>query len=176
MKERKVFILCGQAFSGKSTLSKQLADIYKAKIIGRDEIYFSIEKLLAFENTPEDDDDALWENLWPLVTQGLKNNLLLGNSVIIDDNCLRLQQRDELRSIAREASVKNTLIYFDVPSEILRARKEENKKTKLRHDVPSAWLDDDAKIFERPTEDEEPIIFEPSIALDDLIDIIRARE
>ena len=67
--ERKIlFILCGEAFAGKTTLSKRIADLFGAKIVGRDEIYFATEKILALENTPEEDEDMLWKNLWPLVT------------------------------------------------------------------------------------------------------------
>jgi len=40
-----------------------------------------------------------------------------------------------------------------------KKRKEENKLTKDRHDVPSGWLENDAKKFEHPTENESPVIY-----------------
>jgi predicted kinase len=163
MKKQTLFILCGEAFSGKSTLSKQIAGHYDAKVVGRDEIYFATEKILSLENTPDEDDDALWENLWPLVLQGVKNQLLLGNSVVVDDNCLYLKQRDELRAIAHDTGVGSTLVYLDIPSKILKERKEQNKISKTRHDVPSAWMDEDSGLFERPTEKEAPVIYTPDV-------------
>lgn len=166
MKTQTLFILCGEAFSGKSTLAHKIAEQCEAKIIGRDEIYFATEKILALENTPEDDDDSLWTNLWPLVLQGVKNQLLLGNSVVVDDNCLYIKQRDELRAIAQEIKVKHILIHLDISPEILKERKQQNKILKTRHDVPSAWLDKDAHLFEKPTEQEEPIIYKPETSLD----------
>lgn len=167
-----LFILCGEAFSGKSTLAKEIAKQYGANIVGRDEIYFAIEKILALENTPEDDDDSLWKNMWPLVLQGTKNQLLLENSVVIDDNCLYLNQRDELRSVAKELDVKSILVYLDIPTQLLKERKAQNKISKNRHDVPSEWMDQDANLFERPTEGENPIIFTPNMSFDDLSKII----
>ena len=166
LKTQTLIILCGEAFSGKSTLSNKIANHFGVKIIGRDEIYFAIEKILALESTPEKDDGDLWKNLWPLVLQGVKNQLLLGNSVVIDDNCLYLRQRDELRSIAREIGVKSLLIFLDILTEVLKERKEQNKILKNRHDVPSAWLAEDSELFERPTEKENPIIYTSDETLD----------
>ena len=169
METKTLFILCGEAFSGKSTLSREIAKHYDAKIVGRDEIYFATEKILALENTPDDDDDALWKTMWPMVLQGVKNHLLLGNFVVVDDNCLYLKQRDELRSIASETNTKVILIYLNTPAEIIKKRKEENKLTKNRHDVPSAWLEEDAQLFERPTEIERPVIYGPNTASEELL-------
>jgi predicted kinase len=166
MKNQTLFILCGEAFSGKSTLAKQIAERYDAKIVGRDEIYFATEKILSLENTPDKDDDALWRNLWPLVLQGVKNQLLLGNSVVVDDNSLFFKQRDELRAIAQQVGIKSILIYLDVPSKVLKERKEQNKISQARHDVPSAWMDEDSGFFERPAKAEEPIIYTPDIGFD----------
>jgi predicted kinase len=168
MNNQKLFILCGEAFSGKSTLSKLISEKYNAKIIGRDEIYFSIEKILALENTPEKDDDSLWKNMWPLVLQGVKNQLLLGNSVIIDDNCFYKNHRDQLRAIASESGVKSVLIYMDIPTEILKERKEQNKISKTRHDVPSEWTTEDSNKFERPTDDENPIVYTQENTTDEI--------
>lgn len=167
--KKTLFILCGEAFSGKSTLAKEIASKYEAKIIGRDEIYFATEKILALENTPEEDDDNLWNNLWPLVLQGSENQLSLGNSVVIDDNCFYLKQRDELRSIAKKADAEVVLIYLDTPQEVIKKRKEENKRNKTRHDVPSAWLEEDRHIFERPSEAEKPIVYNPGKAIEELL-------
>ena len=173
--ERKIlFILCGEAFAGKTTLSKRIADLFGAKIVGRDEIYFATEKILALENTPEEDDDMLWKNLWPLVIQGTRNHLSLGNSVVIDDNCLYLKQRDELRSVADQSGDKSMLIYLSTPTNILKERKAENKNSKSRHDVPSEWMDEDSNLFERPTELEKPVIYTPDMSFEDLSKVITA--
>lgn len=162
-----LFILCGEAFSGKTTLSKQIAEHYGAEIVGRDKIYFALEEMLALENTPDDDDDKLWsKDLWPVAMQGVKNHLLLGKSVVVDDVSLHVWQRDELRSIAQLAGAKSVLIHLDIPANILKERREKNLITKERHDVPSAWLVDDANVFERPTEAEMPIVYTPDVNLE----------
>lgn len=155
--------------SGKSTLSKKIAEYFDGKIIGRDEIYFATDKLLELEHTPDEDDHSLWNNMWPLVLQGTKNHLLLGNSVVIDDNCLYLKQRDELRAVAKEAGVQSILIFLDIPTEVLKQRKEENKISKARHDVPSKWLAEDSDLFERPAEAENPIVYKAEMSFEDFV-------
>lgn len=173
MKTQTLYILCGEAFSGKSTLSKKIAEHFDAKIVGRDEIYFAMEKILALENTPDEDDSSLWKNMWVIVLQGVKNQLLLGNSVVIDDNCLYLKQRDELRAIAKDAGLQSTLIFLDIPIDILKERKQQNKISKTRHDVPSAWLAEDSELFEKPTESENPIIYKPDTSFDDFVNNLK---
>lgn len=171
MKENKqhLFILCGEAFSGKTTLAKEIAKKYEAKIIGRDVIYFSIADTLALEDTPEKDDGSLWNNLWPIVVQGVKNWLLLGESVVVDDNCLYSNQREDLYRVAKETGVEYTLVYLNVPMDILRERKEQNKINKTRHDVPSGWMEEDSDTFERPSSAENPLVFTEKETIDDLL-------
>lgn len=164
-----LFILCGEAFSGKSTLAEKIAEMYKAKIVGRDKIYFAIDNILALENTSEEDDNRLWKNLWPIAIQGVKNQLLLSNSVVVDDNCLYLQQREELYFLAKNLGIKYVLVYLNITAKILKERKEQNKINKNRHDVPSGWLEKDAKLFERPTKNENPLVFTENNVLEKII-------
>jgi len=164
-----LFILCGEAFSGKSTLAEKIAKIYEAKIVGRDKIYFAIDSILALENTSDEDDDKLWKNLWPIAVQGVKNQLLLGNSVVVDDNCLYLSQREELYSLAKNLGIKYVLVYLNIAAKTLKERKEQNKIDKNRHDVPSGWLEKDNKLFERPSKNENPLIFTENDALDKML-------
>lgn len=166
MQRTHLFILCGEAFAGKSSLSREISHRYKARIVGRDEVYFALEKSLALEHTPESDDAALWKNLWPLAVQGARNWLLLGESVVFDDNCLYTRQREELRLLATATGAQSVLIYMDVPADVLKERKERNKTTKERHDVPSAWLAENSKYFERPIETKQPLVYTHDTNLD----------
>ncbi|MDP1834156.1 MAG: ATP-binding protein [Candidatus Moranbacteria bacterium] len=170
--KQRLIILCGEAFSGKTTLSKKLFESFGAEIVGRDRIYFTIEKILALESTPDEDDDSLWNNLWPVAVQGAKNQMLIGNSVVFDDNCLLFRQREDLRAVAKDIGVDFSLVYLDIPVEVLRERKARNKITRDRHDVPSGWLTEDAINFERPTEAENPIIYTENFPFDRLLDKI----
>jgi predicted kinase len=170
MKQQILIILCGEAFSGKSTLAKRLAQYYEAKVVGRDAIYFAMNEILALEKTPEEDDAPLWKNMWPIVVQRVKNQLSVGNSVVVDDNNLYTQQRDELREVARKAQVETVLVYLDIPKEILNERKQRNKIEKTRHDVPSAWLLEDNQLFERPTDGEKPVNFAENMDFELLIE------
>lgn len=168
MGKQTLFVLCGEAFSGKSTLAKELANKYEAKIVGIDQVYFAAEPILALENTPDEDDASLWKNLWTIVLQGIKNHLLLGHSVVVDDNCFRLSRRDQLRDLAWGVGAKTVLIYLDTPAEVLKERKKKNKVSKERHDVPSAWMVEDAIKFERPTAAENPLMYKQGMSLSDI--------
>jgi len=98
------------------------------------------------------------------VTQGVKNHLMSGNSVVVDDNCLRSNHRKDLRSAADMIGVKSILIYLDLSFDVLKKRKENNKILKTRHDVPSAWMVEDSLVFERPTEEENPVLYTENIS------------
>lgn len=172
MKKPILFILSGEAFSGKTTVANMLLEKFGAKIIGRDIVYFALDKFLNLEQTPNKDEDSLWTNLWPIALQGVKNQLLLGNNVVYDDNCLRLHQREELRNIAKEVDVTVTLIYLATSSETIKERKERNKITNERHDVPSSWMEEEAVLFERPTQDENPIIVKENMTQEDVFEMI----
>jgi predicted kinase len=161
---KTLFILCAEAFSGKTTLAQKIAERYGAKIVGRDLIYFAIMGLL---ETDVQYDDTLWEkDLWPVAMHGVRNHLNTGVSVVFDDCSFLRKQRDELRSIARACGAHSVLIYLDVPQEVLKARKKQNKITKERHDVSSVSLEEDNTLFERPTEDEKPLRYLPDSDLE----------
>lgn len=173
-KSNKLFILCGEAFAGKSTLSKKISEQFNAKIVGRDEIYFATDNILALENTPDEDDDTLWKNMWLLVIQGVKNQLKLGNSVVVDDNCIYFKERELLRSVANDIGVESVLIYLDVSTETIKERKAKNKITKHRHDVPSEWLIEDSGLFERPAKEENHITYSETMNYDELVKILKS--
>ncbi|MBX4195746.1 ATP-binding protein [Candidatus Parcubacteria bacterium] len=168
MNKPTLFIVCGEAFSGKTTLAKEISNRFGAEIVGRDRIYFALEKMLALEITDDEDDDKLWtKDLWPIAVQGAKNHLSLGKSVVFDDVCLHLWQRDELRSVAQSVGADSVLVYLDVPAQVLKERRERNRITKERHDVPSKWLTEDSYNFERPADSENPIKYAPETNIDD---------
>jgi predicted kinase len=170
-----LFILCGEAFSGKSSLSKRISEVFGAEVIGRDMIYFSLEKSLALESTPDEDDTELWNHFWSVAIQGIKNHLTLGNSVVVDDNLLFRRQREELYELAKATRSPKILIYLDIPNDVLLERKEKNKMTKERHDVPSAWLIEDANEFERPGADETPVVVTETMDWEEVLIEIKAR-
>ena len=123
-KKQTLFILCGEAFSGKSTLAKKIAEHYNAKIVGRDAAYFALEEIFALDGTPDEEDREMWDNLWPIAIQGAYNQLLLRNSVVFDDTSFRYSQRDDLRLLAEKNKAKIILIYLKIPAGVLKERRK----------------------------------------------------
>ena len=173
MKSNKLYIICGLPFSGKSYISKELQRELGGRIVGRDAIYFDIGGEFMLEETPEEDDDFLWDALWPVAVQSAKNILLTGENVIFDDVCLQRARRDELREMAEKLGVESRLIFLDIPLEVTKERKFANKESKTRHDVPSAWLEADYIEFEPPEKDESPVIKKPEASLEEVLEKIK---
>ncbi len=171
----KLFMLCGEAFSGKSSLSQKLSEAFNAHVVGRDMIYFSLKDSLALDSTPDEDDAELWNHFWSVAVQGISIHLSLGHSVVVDDNLLFRRQREELCKLGQKMESAVVLIYLNIPRPVLLSRKAQNQVTKERHDVPSAWLIEDANEFERPGEDENPIVVTEEMSWEEISERVMAR-
>ena len=173
--EKTLFILCGEAFSGKSTLAKKLSKKFDAVIVGRDVAYFALDKILALEEAPEDLDDLIWKKLWPVAVIGARNHLLLGRSVVFDDTCIRRKERDDLRDMAKECGANCILLFLDTTQQTRKQRHEQNRISGHRHDVPSAWIRQDSEDFEKPGLDEEPVVVEENTEFEVLLKNLTTR-
>lgn len=170
-----LIILCGEAFSGKTFLARKLATTFGARIGGRDAVWQAIKAVCALDEMSDEVDDTLWSGLWTIAVVGARNNLGAGRSLIFDDNCFFLRQRDELRTVADKVGARSVLIYVDASAELIKQRKEENKVTKERHDIDSGWLAEDRKTFERPSATEDFIRYSPETNYEDLVNQIEQK-
>ena len=51
----------------------------------------------------------------------------------------------------------------------INAPEVQNKINKTRHDVPSSWMEEDSKTFERPNSLENPLVFTEKETINDLL-------
>lgn len=144
-----LYLLCGLAFSGKSTLGARLAERTGATIVSLDEI--NAERGLdGGAGIP----DAEWLRTHHEALARLDALLAAGRSVVLDDtNCFRFL-RDAYREVAARHQVSATVVVLDVPLDVVRARMRENERSGARAAVTDAVLEELVAKFEWPDEDE----------------------
>ena len=148
--------MCGTAFSGKTTLSKKIAQRTSFSRISFDEIN---EKKGYF---PGDD---IPQNVWAKTSEEavllLEKEMERKNNVIVDDTfCFRFL-RDHFKSVADQYGYQTIIIFIDISEKEIRKRIEENRISKIRSDIQDTVLENHLNVFEKPGSDENVIIFNP---------------
>src|SRR3989338_2110441 len=113
----KLYIMCGLAFSGKSTLARKIAERTGSKLIAFDKLWVEKDK----EN-PVPNGDEGWKFIRKIGQDEIAKSLQKGNSVVYDDNNIRFEHREELRDIARKAGARTIVVYLNTPMEVIRKR------------------------------------------------------
>ena len=148
--------MSGLPFSGKSTLSKKIAQSLGIKRISFDDVWINTPII------PGDNDIEKWkfisQKCEDFVVDELKNN----RSVIYDNLGDRLEHRDKLRQLAENNNADFKLIYIDISKEEVINRRADNLKTGDRHQVSDFDFNTALDSFEIPSPSENSIIFTPN--------------
>ena len=161
----KLYIMCGLAFSGKSTLARKIVEQTGYKLIAFDKLWVETEKVRAVPQGSEG-----WRLIRDLAQEKILNDLKSGFSVIYDDNNPKKDHREELRIVARKAGVESFVTYLDTPLDLIRTREEANRKTQDRHEVDPLNFEKVLKDLEPPTSDENVLIFRPGDDVEEFIE------
>lgn len=156
-----LYIMCGLAFSGKSTLAKKVAEFTGSKIIAFDKLWVEKDK-----EQPISKDAEGWRFIRKVAQDEITEALRDGNSVVYDDNNVQFQHREELREIARKLGIKETVIYLKTPLEVIREREAMNRVTGQRHEVEPENFQTVLEQLQVPTSEESVIEFRPETNLD----------
>lgn len=156
--------MCGVGFSGKSTLSKKIAEHLGATLISWDAIYFEMKDKLSADNASNE--------LAKLSMERISDALRNGKSVVFDFTSLKRAHREKLRNLAKEFNADSKIIFLDTPIEVQKERQELNKVTKERHDVKQEYLDYAIAELEVPAEDENVVRVKPNYDFDELVHMI----
>jgi len=154
--------MCGLAFSGKSTLSRKIANHFDAKRVAFDELWAEKDK----ENHIPKNSKG-WKFIRKFARTEASKALKDSISVVYDDNNPKFEHREEFRNVANELGVKEIVIYMNTPLKVIRAREKANKISQNRHQVISSNFDKVANDLEIPTVKENFIEFSPNDNLDD---------
>ncbi len=158
----KLYITCGPAYSGKSTVSKEIARLKDAIRVSQDELWFEKKKEWNLDENSDED----WDRILEMSKDRVRTLLTEGKDVIFDDISLKYHGRENLRKLADESGARPVLIYFDTPNDIREERRVKNLKTKERHDVPQHLIDWGNRELEIPRENEKAFIFRPEDTLE----------
>jgi len=153
-----LYIMCGLAFSGKSTLARQIAERTGSKLIAFDKLWVEKDK----ENPVPKGEDG-WKFIRKVGKDEVVNTLQEGSSVVYDDNNVRFEHREELREIARKFNAKSVVIYLNTPIKIIRERETTNRLTGERHEVEPENFQTVLEQLETPRADENMLEFTPNM-------------
>ncbi len=165
-----IVLLCGRAFSGKSTLAAALAGALPAKIISFDAI--NAERgLYGGQGIPISE----WGRTRDIAHDRVRDAIRRISSVVIDDSSPRFL-RDEWRALARSVSAQLVLVFVDTPISEIRERQRANRKAPTRQDVSDPVMAAHLNSFDPPGADEQPVRYQPGVTdLRTTIDILNAR-
>ena len=150
----KVYLLCGLAFSGKTTLARAIVENTGARLVSLDEIN-ARRGLHGGLGIPVDE----WARTHHVALELVRDSLEAGQSVVVDDtNCFRFL-RDNYRRVAGRFGVSTLVVHADVPVDLVRARRLENACSLSRAPVTEPVLIDLIEKFEPPASDEETLVF-----------------
>lgn len=159
-----LYLLCGLAFAGKTTLAAALARRLGAAVVCLDEINAS-RGLHGGEGIPAEE----WARSHGEALRQVGDLLAAGRSVILDDtNCFRFL-RDDYRAVAERHGVRTTVIYMGAPLGQILERRRENERTQARASVAEPVFLDLVEKFEIPAADENVLVFPFDAVPDDWV-------
>jgi predicted kinase len=160
----RLYIMCGLAFSGKSTLSRKISEHSNCKIVAFDQLWVETEKNRSVPQSAEG-----WRLIRDLAQDQIFATLKSGTSVVYDDNNPKKEHREELRRVADKAGVESSVIYLDTPLDVIRMREKNNRLSQDRHEVEPENFEKVLQDLEPPTSEENVYVFGPTDSLDDFI-------
>jgi predicted kinase len=163
-----LYIMCGLAFSGKSTLARKIVDYIPSDLVAFDKLWVEKDKE---RPVPKNADG--WRYIRDLAQEKVLASLRAGNSVVYDDNNPSKEHRDEFRKVAREAEAKAIIIYLDTPLDVIKAREETNKTLKDRHDVEPENFRKVLQDMEVPTADENVVMFKSEMDVNQFLEELK---
>lgn len=107
-----LIVFCGIPASGKTTLSKQVAEEYKANRYSFDEMHCLQHK-----------------ELIPYIKQFLKN----GNNVVVDSTYTLKRARTDLLEAVKDIECRKTLIFMNTPLDECIRRNKQRKHPVSQH-------------------------------------------
>ncbi len=149
---KTLWILCGLPYSGKTYLSKIIIEDTKIAYISIDHI---LEELGFDWDTGRLPNKAGWKKVFDLSYERTKDALKNNLNVLYDSTNHTKASRDVLRKVAQEAEAETTVIFVDVPTEIIWKRWEENALKKHRSVVAKELVEQTVQSFEKPADGEK---------------------
>ena len=160
---KTLYLLCGLAFSGKSTLAKAIVDYLNCASVSLDDI--NKERGLGFGGDGISVEE--WENTHQIVIGILDNLMQLEQDIVLDDtNCFRWL-RDRFREVVKRHNYETKVIYLDVPLEEIYIRMQMNEQTKKRQGIKKEIFAEPMQNFQHHEVDENILLFQNECTIKD---------
>jgi predicted kinase len=160
MNKPTLYIMTGLAFSGKSTLAKEIANKKGAVLVSQDLTWIENEELIKDMQEP-----ARYEKVLSLSEEKIVKTLRDGKSVVFDNTNAQYRQREKVRELIKDIDAKTIVVFLNTPEEIIENRIKENLITQERNDVLLELMDEVKNQFEAPSPDENVTEFIPGTNL-----------
>lgn len=164
MNKQTLYIMCGLAFSGKSTLARKISKHTWSKIIAFDKLWVEKDK-----EHPVSKGDEGWKFIRKVGQDEVAKALQEGHSVVYDDNNVRFEHREELREVARKFGARAVVVYLNTPMELIREREVANRATGERHEVEPENFQTVLEQLQIPKDQENVLEFKPGMNLDEWV-------
>jgi predicted kinase len=157
-----LLLLCGPAFSGKSTLAARLRDRWSFQVVSLDAIN-ARRGLRGGEGIPDEE----WARTAALARDEVRALLgSPGSRVVVDDTlCFRFL-RDDFRQLAAEVARTSRLVVLGTSLEEVRRRIALNVRRPARAGISAGVLERHLARFEWPGDDEPHQVIADAAALD----------
>lgn len=147
-----LYLLCGIAFSGKTTLGRAISGHAGLRVVSTDEIN-ELRGLQGGDGIPYQE----WEKTHAIAVAWLGQLMASGDDLVVDDtNCYRWI-RDRFRWVAERHGYAVRVIFLDLPLEVLQERRRANAVSGERHEIIDPIFESHAADFEPPVDDEDVI-------------------
>jgi predicted kinase len=163
-------IMCGPAFSGKSTLARKIAERTGSRLIAFDTMWIEEDKK---HSIPKDAEG--WRYIRDKAQEEILQTLKEGVSVVYDDNNPKRDHREELKRIAETAGAEACVVYLDTSLVIICEREKANRISQDRHDVEPENFEKVLNDMEIPTADENLLVFAPDMNIEGFLSEIVSR-
>jgi predicted kinase len=153
---KTLYVMCGLAFAGKTTVARALAERLGAAVVSLDEI--NLERgLRGGEGVPVEE----WERTHRIALTRADKLMRIGTEAVVDDTGCFRWLRDRYRAAATARGFSTTVIFVATSLEEARRRLAANDPGTERPAVRVEILESLAATFEPPREEENVVVFLP---------------
>ena len=149
-------ILCGQPYAGKTTFGRAIVDKFGHEIVDVD---VTKEHLYGLGLKDDDLTHEQWVKIYEETDRQIADYLQGGRSVVDDSRNFRKFERVHAKAIVDRCAAHLVTIYVRTPEAVLRQRLVDNRRLPTRHDIDDQVFEQFLSLFEPPTEDEHPLVF-----------------
>lgn len=160
----RLFGMCGLAFSGKTTLAREIVRQVGAAYVGLDDINEE-RGLRGGEGLPAEE----WERTSGIAVERAGRLLDEGRDVVLDDTLCFRWLRDRYAAVAERHGAEFVLVYVATPLPEIHRAMARNEALPGRLPIRPEVFEAHAQSFEPPSADERPRVYDRSIPVEEWI-------